>query len=156
MFIVGGGWLVILPECILYLESPGTLPEFRPWPLFALGTILVGLGVALALWAGYYLIEHGRGTPMPLDAPQRLVTQGPYRFVRNPQGIAMAVMVAGEVLAVKSAFLWLMIPLTVVYLEALVGPWESRQLQRNFGSEYEAYVARVPKWFPRRPRQRDG
>ena len=33
----------------------------------------------------------------------------------------------------------------VAYLELLVGPWEERQMARDFGAEYEAYVRRVRK-----------
>ena len=149
MCVVGGGWLVLLPASILYWEQAVSWPLARPWPLVAAGVSLFGFGVLLALWAGYYLIQYGGGTPLPLDPPHRLVTNGPYRFVRNPQGIAMVLMVSGEVLVVESAWLWLLLPLTVAYLEVLVGPLETKQLARNFGSDYERYATQVRKWIPR-------
>ncbi len=86
---------------------------------------------------------------MPFAPPRRLVTAGPYRFVRNPQGIAMVLMVAGELLSLESGVLWVMLPLTITYLEALVGPLESRQLAKDFGAQYDAYSAKVRKWIPR-------
>jgi protein-S-isoprenylcysteine O-methyltransferase Ste14 len=149
--LVGSGWLVVLPAGLLYWEAGRLLPGLRRGPVAGLS--LFGAGAGLALWAGYYLIRHGQGTPLPLDPPQRLVTAGPYRFVRNPQGIAMTLMATGEAVAADSALLWLLPPLTVLYLEALVGPLEARQLARDFGPEYRAYAARVPKWLPRRPRK---
>lgn len=147
MVLVGGGWLVVLPAGILCWESPGAL-ELRPWFCVVAGLGLFGAGVLLALRAGYCLIRYGGGTPLPLDPPRRLVTEGPYRFVRNPQAVAMALMVMGELLVVQSALLWLMLPLTLLYLEALVGPIEARQMTRDFGEAYQAYSARVPKWLP--------
>jgi protein-S-isoprenylcysteine O-methyltransferase Ste14 len=87
--------------------------------------------------------------PLPLDRPRHLVTNGPYHFVRNPQAIAMILMVTGEIIVVESVAIWIMLPLTLLYLELLVGPIEARELAKDFGAEYEEYVARVRKWIPR-------
>jgi len=149
MLLVGGGWLILLPACILFWARAGDWPTVRSIAWVITGLVLFLVGVALAIWAGYYLIEFGRGTPMPLDPPRRLVTQGPYRYVRNPQAIAMVLMVLGELFVVNSNWLWVMLPLTIVYLEALVGPIEAKQLTKDFGLEYESYAARVHKWVPR-------
>ena len=148
MVILGVGWLVALPASLLWIERGHVAPEFRAWPFVAPAIALFVFGFALAVWAGFYLIRHGRGTPLPFDPPRHLVTAGPYRFVRNPQGIAMTLMAAAEVLAIASQLIWLLLPLTLAYLELLVGPLEERQLARNFGPEYAAYKARVGKWIP--------
>jgi protein-S-isoprenylcysteine O-methyltransferase Ste14 len=156
MCIIGVGWFIVLPACLLYWQFGRVALDLRGWPFVAIGVVLFTMGVGIALWAGYYLIRHGDGTPFPLDPPRRLVTNGPYRFVRNPQAIAMVLMTAGETLTIRSSLLWLMLPLTIIYLEALVGPLEARQLASDFGSEYQAYVAQVAKWLPRRqPRSPD-
>lgn len=68
----------------------------------------------------------------------------------------MLLMVAGEVVAVRSATLWVLLPLTMAYLELLVGPWEERHLARTFGEEYETYARTVWKWLPRRCRKPEG
>jgi protein-S-isoprenylcysteine O-methyltransferase Ste14 len=121
----------------------------RPPPFLFIGVSVFGVGAALALVAGYYLITRGRGTPLPLDPPLELVTRGPYNYVRNPQAIAMLVMVVGEIMFIQSWAVWLLLPLTVLYLEVIVGPWEERQLVARHGDRYLAYKARVRKWFPR-------
>lgn len=123
-------------------------PDYHPWPVASAGGAFFAAGFLLACWAGFCLIHYGVGTPLPLDPPRRLVTCGPYRWVRNPQGIAMVLMVLGQVIAVRSLALWVLLPLTVAYLELLVGPWEARQLNRDFGAEYESYSRRVRKWLP--------
>ncbi len=149
MLVVGGGWLVILPTGILAAERCGWRPEFRPPPAALAGGALFAAGFGLAGWAGFYLIQYGRGTPLPFDPPRRLVVCGPYSRVRNPQSVAMVLMVGGQVLAVRSSALWVLLPLTVAYLELLVGPWEERQMVREFGPEYECYRRQVRKWLPR-------
>jgi len=148
MALIGGGWLVLLPAGLLYLEQDQILPVLRPWPPIVLGAALILAGAVLALHAGYYLIVYGRGTPFPLDPTHVLVADGPYSRVRNPQSIAMMLMVLGEVLLVRSNLLWLMIPLSLAYLECLVGPLEHRWMRRQFGEEYQRYVLEVPRWVP--------
>jgi protein-S-isoprenylcysteine O-methyltransferase Ste14 len=149
MFLIGAGWLVVLPTCLLYWERPGENPILRSWTWVFAGLTVILIGAGLALWAGYYLIHRGGGTPLPLDPPRYLVTIGPYQLVRNPQAIAMLLMVTGELIVFDSACLWVMFPLTVLYLEMLVGPIEARQLAKDFGSKYLRYKARVGKWVPR-------
>jgi protein-S-isoprenylcysteine O-methyltransferase Ste14 len=78
------------------------------------------------------------------------VTDGPYGYVRNPQAIAATLIVAGEVVALRSGRLWLLLPLTLLYLERLARPIEQRQLLRRFGEPYLVYTRRVPRWLPRR------
>lgn len=150
--IVGGGWLVLLPAAIFLAESGRPLPILRAHPAaIFLGAASFAAGFVLACWAGFCLIQYGRGTPLPLDPPRRLVLRGPYRWVRNPQAIAMVLMVIGEILALRSRFLWLLLPATFAYLEWIVGRWEERQLTRDFGDEYTSYATRVRKWLPVRP-----
>jgi protein-S-isoprenylcysteine O-methyltransferase Ste14 len=146
---VAGGWLVVLPAFIVTLEQGRLEIRLRemPWPL--LGAALFLLGVPLGLVSGYYLIERGRGTPFPFDPTKELVTSGPYHYARNPQAIAMTLVVAAEIVVIQSRLLWIMLPATILYLEVLVGPWEERQLATRHGSAYLAYKRLVPKWMPR-------
>jgi protein-S-isoprenylcysteine O-methyltransferase Ste14 len=148
MFLVGGGWLVVIPVSVLAAEASGPIPQFRSGILGLVGICVCGLGAVLAVWSGYYLIRHGYGTPFPFDPPQRLVTIGPYRRVRNPQAIAMLLMILGEVVAIQSSLLWVLIPITIIYLEFIIAPLEARQMRRRYGCAYDKYAAAVAKWAP--------
>ena len=149
LLVVGGGWLVLLPAGILVAERGSWRPEFQPLPVAIIGAALFTFGFCLACWAGFCLIQYGRGTPLPLDPPRRLVVCGPYRRVRNPQAAAMVLMVAGQIIAIRSLALWVLLPLTVAYLELVIGPWEERQMARDFGVEYESNARHVRKWLPK-------
>src|SRR5678815_1015794 len=52
-----------------------------------IGMLIGTLGAALAFWCILTFASVGKGTPAPFDPPRRLVTRGPYRFVRNPMYI---------------------------------------------------------------------
>jgi protein-S-isoprenylcysteine O-methyltransferase Ste14 len=147
--VVAGGWLVALPTVLLALEHGRPRVRLRGAPWAVLGGLCGASATALGLAAGFHLITRGRGTPLPLDPPRALVTDGPYDVVRNPQAIAMLLAVAGEVAAIRSRFLWILLPLTLIYLEVLVGPWEERDLTARYGEAYLAYKRRVRKWLPR-------
>jgi protein-S-isoprenylcysteine O-methyltransferase Ste14 len=158
MALVAGGWLVALPAALVWLEQGRLAVRVRgmPWTLLAVVSFL--LATALGLTAGYHLIMRGKGTPFPLDPTRELVTSGPYRWVRNPQGIAMTLAALAEALIVDAHWLWVLVPLTVLYLEVAVGRWEERQLLAQHGDRYRAYRQAVRKWVPRlrpqRPAQR--
>lgn len=151
MLLIGGGWLLAIPAAIHFMENGDLRPQVmeNPWLMVAVTTFLAGAMIAII--AGYHLVTYGKGTPFPLDRTRRLVTSGPYRYVRNPQGIAMLLMTLGVVFSFKSTFLWLMVPLTLIYLELIVGPIEEKQLERDYGNEYAEYKNRVRKWIPRKP-----
>lgn len=146
---IAGGWLGVLPAVALALEHWPPSVQLRSTPWVVIGALCAGAALPLGLVSGFYLIARGRGTPFPLDPTRELVTRGPYRLVRNPQSIAMLLAVIGEVAAIQSRFLWIMLPLTIIYLEVLVGPWEERDLAAKHGEAYLAYKRRVRKWVPR-------
>jgi len=95
------------------------------------------LGGLSALWAIRVL---GNG--------QRLVTWGPYAFVRHPYFLSVLVMVIGAIGALRS---WpgmiLFIPAVKVTIDR--ARREEHNLRLRFGDEYEDYLREVPFLLPR-------
>lgn len=90
--------------------------------------------------------EHG--------VPQRLVVEGPYRYVRNPLANADIGVIAGTALLTSK---WYLVALLVAYLMqlALQLPLEERELRERFGDTYRGYCNLVPHFIPRfKPRDR--
>jgi protein-S-isoprenylcysteine O-methyltransferase Ste14 len=82
------------------------------------------------------------GTPIRTDRPvERLVTDGPFRYTRNPGYLGLAMLYAG--IAVLRNSLWAILLLPVVVY--VIGR-EELYLERTFGEEYLAYKARVRRW----------
>ena len=115
------------------------------------GSALACVGALLVVRC--WLLLHGRGRPQRGPRP-RFVIAGPYRRVRNPllggviliaTGVGLATQrVPGVCVAVALAsHLWVVIR-------------EEPQLRLRFGDAYAAYLARVPRWLPRRTRGRRG
>lgn len=49
---------------------------------------------SLGLGSGFAMARAGEGTPLPMDAPRRLVVVGPYRFVRGAPSHALSIVTA--------------------------------------------------------------
>jgi len=118
------------------------------------GGLLMVLGFSLGFWSVVTQLDRGRGTPLPVMPTQELLTEGPFRYCRNPMtlgtilaylGIAVGVgTVAGTglVLSLSASLL--------VYLKRL----EEGELAERFGEAYLAYKREVPFIVPRLARRR--
>ena len=49
-----------------------------------LGGLLTVLGFSLGFWSVNTQLTRGRGTPLPVMPTQELLTEGPFRYCRNP------------------------------------------------------------------------
>ena len=87
------------------------------------------------------------GTPIRTDRPvPRLVTDGPFRFTRNPGYLGLAMLYAGIALLRNSLWAILLLPVVVYVIQREVIGREERYLERTFGEEYLAYKTRVRRW----------
>jgi protein-S-isoprenylcysteine O-methyltransferase Ste14 len=81
--------------------------------------------------------------------PQRLVVEGPYRYVRNPLYDGDFCLIVGAALLTRSWALVLVAALYLVQL-ALQLPFEERELRERFGVPYQRYCELVPRFIPKR------
>ncbi len=110
----------------------------------SLGMILVGL--ALRTWAGGCAGLHTRTAR--IEAP-RLVTGGPFAYVRNPIYLASVVLGLGMVLLIGDPFLFALYLAVFAFLYGFIVPAEERYLRTKFGGSYEEYCRNVPRVLPR-------
>lgn len=112
------------------------------------GASMVFLGGVLACWCIGTFAVTGRGTPAPFDPPRRLVTSGPYRFVRNPMYLGAVLVLGGAGICYASAWLAGYALLFFGATHLFVRGYEEPALRASFGSEYEAYCRRTRRWWP--------
>ena len=131
-----------------WMLPKGTRPDLRGagaagWVLMAAG---VALYIACAFW-GFAI--RGKGTPLPLDPPKKLVVEGPYRVVRNPMYWSVLFVMLGEAALFHSVAMAELALAFFVGVNLFVLFFEEPALQQKFGAEYEEYCRRVPRWLPR-------
>ncbi len=114
----------------------------------AAGLPLIAAGVALWIWTVRLFARIGKGTLAPWDPTERLVVEGPYRYVRNPMITAVLAVLLGEAAVFGSAgvLAWAGAFLAVNWTYFVLV--EEPGLERRFGDEYRAYKRAVPRWIP--------
>ena len=125
-----------------------TLGVLPPWTEI-FGMILLAAGGALLLLCFGVFVVRGRGTPLPLDPPTRLVALGPYKYVRNPIHIAWVTLFIGLGLYLRSPsiLLFALVFFAICYVYVV---WvEEPSLKRRFRTEYKEYCEVVPRYIPR-------
>ncbi len=125
------------------------LPQILPYPFNVLaGALLFASGMILFLWIVIIFFRIGKGTPSPLIPTQKLVTNGPFAYSRNPMVTGVIIYVIGLCVILNSlSFIGivLVIPLSyLVYLKL----FEEKELEARFGKEYIRYKKRVPFLIP--------
>ena len=109
---------------------------------------LFALGIVLYLRSAWDFAAFGRGTPAPIDAPNRLVTRGFYRYTRNPMYVASLAVVLGWATLFPTALLVAYAVALFVVFSLFIRFYEEPRLAREFGDEYDLYVERVGRWLP--------
>ena len=150
MNIVKIGGLVLWLSPLMYLINPAWmawsklgLPEWVRW----LG---VGLGIVCTLGI-YWLFSTIRSGITPTSATRKehkLVTRGPYRWVRQPlYTVGSSMFIALGMMADN----WFIITLGVLAFIAMASrtPKEEANLIEKFGDEYREYMNRTGRYFPK-------
>ncbi|WP_242084897.1 prolipoprotein diacylglyceryl transferase family protein [Aestuariivivens sediminis] len=110
------------------------------------GYVMVILGFILMLWAMYYLKKYGKGLPMNAFPPLKFVTKGPYKLFRHPIYWGFGILMVGYFISSKSASgLWLVAPITILSMIALVMGYEVIDLRERFPSERIKTVLDLPE-----------
>jgi protein-S-isoprenylcysteine O-methyltransferase Ste14 len=115
---------------------------------------IVGWGLPLMAWGylqyklvGTYRSREGGGGPGISVPPDRIVEQGPYRWVRNPMYLGHLLYFAGLAVTLVSLAGGVLFLVHAVWFELRVREDEARLMQL-FGEAYRDYCRRVKRWIP--------
>ena len=148
-------------SAVFFVLAPGSTAGLVPWlltgwrhrdPVGVLdvaGGLVVLAGLAVAVAAFVQFVREGRGTPAPVAPTQELVVGGLYRYVRNPMYLAVASMIAGQVLIFRSVAVLIWLGVFLVAVVSFVTGYEEPTLRRTYGESFDRYRSAVPGWWPR-------
>lgn len=141
--------MIIFPTIFIYLNNYFSFSIIDATSLKTIGFILAGLGV-LIFSVNLLTLKHvGRGTPVPIEPPKRLVIVGLYRYVRNSMYLGYFGIILGEFF-IFGHWLLLVYFFTFVLLTHLyVVSIEEPGLKKRFGNNYDQYLRSVPRWIPK-------
>jgi protein-S-isoprenylcysteine O-methyltransferase Ste14 len=122
-------------------------PGGRTSLVFFVGIAVMLAGMALRFWSVFTLGKAFR-TTIETDKDQKVVSNGPYRFVRHPSYSGWLLMCCGYGIAVQnwlSLLVAVFLPLAALLYRIHV---EEAALVTSFGAEYAEYQKRTKKLIP--------
>lgn len=135
-FIVLGG--------VLYIVVPLRLG--LGWPGRGVGIVLIGLAAGLAFWA-IRAFRRAKTNVVPHKPATAIITDGPFRWTRNPLYIGLSLIHAGIALIASSGWILIMLLPALLVTRYGVIAREERYLDAKFGDVYRAYKASVRRWI---------
>lgn len=110
------------------------------------GVILALAGFSLMMWS-WGLFKKRNIAICPKAKVTSLITNGPYRFTRNPMYLGFVLILAGLALSVGTPPFYLSAIVYFMILNCVFCPYEENKLVNSFGTEYEQYSNRVRRWI---------
>lgn len=156
------------------MANSDTAGVIAPPPLIFLGFLIAGLvadqfiaGGGTGLWpSARYIIaaclfvpgavlivgalsgfQAARTAARPWAPTTAIVSNGVYRFTRNPMYLAMAMYYASIALVADSVIALIVLVPALIVMEYGVIRREERYLESKFGEEYLRYKAAVRRWI---------
>ena len=146
---------VVAPPPLIHLGPLvlGLLPNGRlPVPFLSrkvtrgLRWPLLGSRVLLMNW--FFWTLRSAGTPVNPEKPvSSLVTDGPFRYTRNPGYLSMAMIYTGIASLANALWAILFLPVVLVMIRHGMLEREERYLERRFGEEFIRYKEQVRRWI---------
>jgi len=136
--------LALLAMGVLHFVVSGPRLVEGAWRL--LGVPVAVLGVWITIWADAIFKRVGTEIK-PFRESSAVVTEGPYRFSRNPMYLGFLLLLIGVALLAGT-----LVPMLVVVVMAwlfsahFVVP-EERHMEEQFGDSYRRYKTRVRRWL---------
>ena len=122
------------------------VPDAALFALRLIGIAVVILGMLMIFGAAR--LFRGAGTPVaPTEPTSALVTDGIYRWTRNPMYLALSSMLLGIALATGSLWFFIGLAVAIFAVTKLAIEKEEIYLADKFGASYLDYKAHVRRWI---------
>jgi protein-S-isoprenylcysteine O-methyltransferase Ste14 len=137
------GFLAALAAVAVASTLPAAEWPARPWSF--LGLVPLGLGLALAMASERQFVR-ARTPVRPFTEPVALVSDGLFRWSRNPMYLGLVLALVGAALLLSSSLALLAAPAYGWWVQRRFIAREERLLEDRFGDAYRAYCLRVRRW----------
>jgi protein-S-isoprenylcysteine O-methyltransferase Ste14 len=143
-FLFVAGWIL---AWLLWRRVPFDIDGGGPSPFQqVVGVLLLTCGLVLMVW-GVVTFRRFRTPLVPIEPARLVVTEGPYRFTRNPMYLGLSLAYVGLAVLVNQAWPTVLLPVVLIVLSTAVIEREERHLREKFGPAYETYSRRVRRWI---------
>lgn len=130
----------------LLLQQAAPLPVIPPSAGHPLAIACAAGFVVLVAW-GVSSFRRARTSLVPIRPATALITDGPFRFTRNPLYLSLALLYLGIALWLGVVWPVVLLPALILLVQQIVILREEAYLEGRFGEAYRAYRARVRRWL---------
>jgi protein-S-isoprenylcysteine O-methyltransferase Ste14 len=139
--------MIIVPLFLVIINNYFALASYTNFLLQLIGFISTFIGGVILIYCAKLFVSVGKGTPWPLDPPKELVTTGIYKYSRNPQFVASAMIWFGEYLFFGSFLLFWYAIAWAAFNHILLIKYDEPQLKKKFKEKYLAYSQKTPRYL---------
>lgn len=138
--------IALILMVLMSRAAPGLSIDFPgQWPI---GGLLMASGFAIALSALRLFRQAGTtSTPLEPEKASSLVTDGIYRYTRNPMYVGLSLLVIGVGVGLGTLALIVVLPLFLRVITVRQILPEEAAMEHLFGQDYLDYKARVRRWL---------
>ena len=134
---------IILMTCAWHLWAQPVLLS-SPWHW--LGLVLIILGLPLNVGSALYFRRIGTNI-IPFREPGTLVTDGAFRYTRNPMYLGFSLMLLGFAILFPVPTSFVIVLAFVIIVDRWYIRFEEAAMERKFGDAYRRYTSRVRRWL---------
>lgn len=107
---------------------------------------LASIGFVVMIFA-WWQFKEGAVAICPTDTTEHLITDGVYRFTRNPMYLGIVLMLSGVAIIFGTLPFYAAALGYFVVMDRLFCRFEEEKLAAAFGREYEDYKSKVRRWI---------
>lgn len=134
----------IVVMIVVHFVVPGTLVIRLPYNL--LGIVVLLLGLAMATYESRRF-ERFETTIKTFDEPGIMITDGLFRYSRNPMYLGFVIFLLGIFILLGSLTPFFSVVLFVIITDRWYIPIEEKMMEDKFGPHYRMYRAKTARWF---------
>ena len=139
-------WFLLALALAVALHYLLPIAQLFPAPWSYAGAVLVVAGIVMSA-AGSSAFRRAGTAVVPFERSTVLVTNGLYRFTRNPMYLGLVLSLVGVAILLGSFGAWLPLPIFIWILQTQFINGEERFLEEIFGAPYLDYKKRVRRWL---------
>lgn len=140
-------FFVLLPLVMVGINNMFSFPVLSSTLTKGIGMPLFVLGIFVFLNCSNLFVSLGKGTPVPIEPPSKLVIGKLYKITRNPIYFSYFFMFFSMALYSGHLLLYVYAILSVICIHAYVVYVEESGLRKRFGKDYQEYCKTTPRWL---------
>ena len=135
----------IIVQIVLHYFLP--LKKIVIYPYILLGIPLIILGLYLNWIWGAIKFRKEKTTLDPNVVPTRFVTEGPFKFTRNPIYFVMVITLFGISILAGSISTFIIPIIFWILIDRRVISLEEKNMEKKFGKKYLDYKKKIRRWI---------